>query len=907
MFTSPSSCTHRLSFSCLGFLALLTLGTTHAAPQTRLLVDLSAKPASWGLSAFDLCILRVDAQVDLESAHALGNKCLARVPLFEVATNSPAALRAQQLGVPLLEGSARGMSRLDATHQGWASVVVHEMAEAAAERGFDGVVFSEAETISHDAERAAVLRVLAIMKATYPDKLLFLEGGFDLLSEARRHLDGIVFMEQKGEKEALHLEHRLRESTRQGVQPYVVAFADPEQPSDIAARTARFRELGAVPFFTTAALAGVNLGPLHEITRRVLVLHSGSARASFTAQVLQGSLEWLGYQIIYQDASTGTLADLMPAHIGINAVILDQSLKLGAERQKNLAELVVTLAQKKVPLLITGLPWEKAEDWQTVADALGLQGSGKAVPRPEAATLGAVETSLLMNQGPQKARTQDWRDLRAPAAARVLLSAQAAVKSGPVFDQAFLTTWGGVWLDALAIEAGPQMNPLPLLESWLSAQSVAPVADTTSLDGRRLLVTQITAEGFADTTSLPGLPLASEAMLDRVLMQYALPFTVAVCEGDLRGLTPGHDQRQSLRLQEAARTILGLGQVEAASYSYSLPTSWSGATPVSGVLNATAPKGKVGLEREIAGSLAFIHQQLLGHGRSMSLMSWPQGAVPSPEAVAFSNKMRVENVETIYQQILPGRTPAPAARSWGVGENFQTLIVQTRQGKALDAAAFITEAQRTGQNRWLSPVQASLSFQDAASETSLKQVERLLNWCASQPLQAITAGQYATLSRDAANTRIFQTGSSRWIIVNKGQARTLRLPASAGVPDLARCTGVAGYVQQGDQLYIHTLGLRRTELVMRKEPERDHLRLTSASASIRYLESGINRALLQVSHSRPVEFVFAGIAPGSICQMIANGKPDYLMADTAGRIEFIVPSQATVKLSILATHKSAMR
>lgn len=900
---------HRLLFLILFSLALVIAlkSVQGAAPQTRLLVDLSKKPDSWGLSAFDLCILRADADADFEAAHALGNKCLARMSLFEVASNSPAALLAQQLGVPLLEGSVRGMSRLDATHPRWASVVVHEMVEVAAERGFDGVVLSELETISQDAERAAVLRVLAILKATYPDKLLFIEGGFDLLSEARRHLDGILFMEQAGEKETLRLERRIHESTRLGVQSYVLAFADPEQPAAIASRTDRIRELGGVPFFTTTALTGVNLGPLDEITRRVLVLHSGEARESFTARVLHGSLEWLGYQISYEDAGKSARADLQPAHIGVNAVILDQSLKLSAERQKNLAELVVSLAGRQVPLLLTGQPWQKAEDWQAVAAALGLQGSGREVSAPKEAAMHQVEAALLLNQGTLKPRTHGWRDLQAPAGARVLISVQSAGKKGPVFDQAFLTNWGGMWLDSLALEAGPQMNPLPFLESWLSAQTVAPVADTTCMDGRRLLVSQITAEGFADTASLPGLPLASEVMLERVLMRYALPFTVAVCEGDIRGFTPGHDKRESMRLQEAARTIFNLGQVEASSYSYSQPTSWAGTAQPFGALNASAPAGKPGMEREIAGSLAFIHQQLLKEDRSMALMNWPQGSMPSAAAVAFSRRMGVENVETVSLPGFPGHLSAPAARSWGADEHFETLLIQTRQGRGLDAAAAIAEAQRTCQQRWLSPVQVTLSFQDAANEASLKQVGQLLDWCASQPLQAITASQYARLSRDAAHTRIFQTGPARWIIVNAGHARTLRLPAGAGVPDLARCTGVSGYVQQGDQLYIHTLGLRRTELVLRTDPVREHLRLASASASVRYLEAGSSRALLQVSDSRPVEMTFAGITPGSICQMVANGKPDYLMADTAGRIEFIVPSQATVQLNVLPTHKSAMR
>ncbi len=907
MITSSTFASLRRICTRFGLLGLLTAQFAQSAPQTRLLVDLSEKPAEWGLSAFDLCVLRVDAVVNLEAAHALGNKCLARVPIFEVPTHSPAALRAQSLGVPLLDGSTKSMSRLDATHPRWPSVVIHELVEEAAERGFDGVVLTELNTISHDAERAAVLQVLELLKSAYPDKLLFIENGFDLLSEGRRSLDGILLIESTEAGDSERTARRVRGASRLGVQPYVVAFADPENPSDISSRTSQFREMGAIPFFTTPALEGVNLGPLLEITRRILVLHSGAARESFTAQVLHGSLEWLGYEMIYQDAGSNTAQNLLPSHIGVSGVILDQSLKLTEDRQKNLASMVVALVGQKVPLLITGLPWQNEADILKVLPALGLQGTGQKTKEIGKASIRHADTAFVMDQLSLSARVHDLRDLQASPDSQVLISVRNNAGSGSIHDQVFLSHWGGVWLDPLAVEAGPQVNPLSFLESWLSTQALAPVADTISLDGRRLLVSQISSEGFADTTSLPEMPIAAEAMTDRILKRYALPFTIALCEGDLRGWTPGHEPREALRLQEAARTMLNLAEVESASNSYSRPENWVASASLSGVLNASAPIEKKGLEREIMGSLAYIHREFLGRTDRVAVMSWPQGAIPSVEAVAFSRSMGVENAELIQPTTVAGRSPALAPRTWGHDNTFQTLLKSSRLADTLNADAFIEDARKQGQDRWLSPVQVTLNFKDVKTETSLRQVERVLDWCASQPLQAITVGDYARLARDAARTRIFQTSPTSWIIVNAGHARTLRLPASAGVPDLSRCTGVSGYVQQGDQIYIHTLGQRRTEVVMRENPIMDHLRLTSSSSSIRYLEAASSRALLQVFHSRPVELSFDGILPGSIIQMIANGKPDYLMADTRGNIDFIVPGQATVQLRILPTHQSAMR
>jgi hypothetical protein len=884
--------------------AAINFNLANSAPRTRLLVDLSDQPASQGLSAFDLCVLKVDAQADLEAAHALGNLCLARVPLFDVPVNSPAAKLADELQVPLIEGSEKGVVHLDATHPRWPHVVVHELVETAAERGFDGVVLCQTEDISQDAVRAAVLRVLELIKAAYPDKRLMIEGGFGLVAEARRQLDGIFFIGEKAGEEALTA-RRIRESARLGVQPYVVGFATPEDIQEIPQRAAAIRELGGVPFFTTRELTGINLGPLDEVSRRVLVLHSGSAEESYTARVLHGSLEWMGYQVVYQNAGEDSAENWMSAHEQVQALILDQSLGIDRERQHRLALMVAGLEKQKVPLLLTGIPWESEEDWNLVSSALKLQGSGRPVVRPGRAVHHRVDSSLLAAAAGTAARTTGLRDVRAAGAeTRVLLSVRSEEPKQTTYDQAWLASWGGALLDPLALEIGPQIEPLPFLERWLGGRAVAPVMDTTSLDGHRLLVTQVLSEGFASVSDQPGLPIAAEVMQEKVLARYGLPVTVAVNEGDVRGWTPGLNPRTASRLQHAAREIFNLGNVEPASAGLSRPVSWTGAQPEGGVLNAGAEVQSPGMEREIAGSLAYLHRNLLPKGRAMGAVSWPLGTVPSAEASAFVQRMKVESLVTRRVPSLLAVDSPLQPRSWKIGRQGAVMLQDAGLRQADEAIAAI---HRGGLGRWTEPAQVSLRFQDVVRSQDLKQVERLLDWCSSEPFHAISASQYARLVRDAAETRIFQTGPGRWILVNQGSARTVRLPASAGVPDLALCRGVAGFIRHGGQIYIHTLGLRRTELVMRAEPQRDYLRLASATADVRYLEAAGSRASFQVLHTRPVELCFDGMMPGTICQMLTNGMPDYLMADTQGRIEFSVPSQATIQLRILPSNTAAMR
>ena len=115
--------------------------------------------------------------------------------------------------------------------------------------------------------------------------------------------------------------------------------------------------------------------------------------------------------------------------------------------------------------------------------------------------------------------------------------------------------------------------------------------------------------------------------------------------------------------------------------------------------------------------------------------------------------------------LMAGRTQALPVRGWGAGDQFSTVLQELRAGQELDAETFIADARRAGEQRWLAPVQVNLRFADAASASRLSQVEKILDWCASQPFQALTVGEYARLMRDAAHTRIFQTSADRWVVV----------------------------------------------------------------------------------------------------------------------------------------------
>lgn len=202
--------------------------------------------------------------------------------------------------------------------------------------------------------------------------------------------------------------------------------------------------------------------------------------------------------------------------------------------------------------------------------------------------------------------------------------------------------------------------------------------------------------------------------------------------------------------------------------------------------------------------------------------------------------------------------------------------------------------------RRLRAVSVLYDFGIATNPQAVRGLEKVYDWCASQPLHPVTAHDQARISVDASVTKSFRVGENHWLISNAGKLRTFRVPANAGVPDMARCQGVSGYKTEGDITYIHTTGRFLTELVL-VEPAAatpDQLRLVESGADVTFHELTSHSALFQVGGWNTVEVVFGGIAPGSMVTIKKNKESGRLQADASGMLKLTLPPRSTVTLNV---------
>ncbi len=901
----PASLTSRFTrsssslLSKLQIVALLGLmgisGIASDLPTYRsLFVDQSLRPDARSLAAFDLSILNPKAELDMEPGHALGNNYFALLDVAHFRTGTRAAMQSAARQLSSKPSASDQQTRvIDPTDPQWVPWVIEALADPAAKKGFDGFVLSFGAEATTPAARTAVLSLAATLRQRYPDKHLLLDLSLGLGVEAVHVANGFLALgvyTREGRNgvadwtpivETQRLTRLIRTVQMQGLHVFAVEYASADDRTACREAAQRLTSLGAVPFVTTPALNGVNLGPLEEVSRRVLVLHgwdekhvgekSSDAAATLTSRLLRQSLEWLGCELDFR-AATGT--SFLPADHDFAAVILDSTLVLSAEQQTTLAAWLPSLRARKIPLLLTSMPWTDNAARHLALQHLGLGGSAQPAARLVKTNVVAMDSSLLRVNTKITSRSLGFLDLTAPADSHIVLGlyGQDAMGSGHRFDQAFLTSWGGAWIDPAAQAASSQLDLPAFLAQWLGADRSLPVPDTTTRTGRRVFYSHIDSTGFSTPSTLPGFPLCSEVMRDRILGRNLLPVTVSVCEAEMRAWLPGQKSGEAARLEHVARSLFEMLQVQAASNSFSRPTQWTAGIDISGRLNDRAKTTRHDMEREIAGSMSYIHRRLLPLGKEVSLMLWPANAAPSAEALSYCRAMNVESL--------------PATSS------FDPISSPSGSRTPLR----------------LEPLALRCSFTDVRTAAGLASLEKTFAACSEQPLHTMTTAAYAASVRDARHTRVLRAAADHWIILNAGDCRTLRLPITVGLPDMARCQGVSGYNVHQGQLYIHTMGSARTELVLTKNKPSQHIHLVECSTAVSFFELTTGRATFQVSDLRPVEIVLGGFEPRGQCAYLENGRPYTANADAQGIVHLEVACSSTVSLQSLppAAH-AAMR
>jgi hypothetical protein len=653
---------------------------------------------------------------------------------------------------------------------------------------------------------------------------------------------------------------------------------------------------------TTSALNGVFLGPDLPSPRHSLVIHGRQGRSrpaeeTWTAREWEPSLRWMGLPPRYLEERA---LPEDPPHSLPGAIILDPGLELDPERQLMLVSWLDKARRRGCLIIVAGQPFSSEPAWSEFRSRFGCGGSGSP------ALAGGGRWSLLT--GPDAASEPSMAmatppnplDLKAPADARILASLRhhpdGAEGTGPraVFDAAFFASWGALWLP---MQSGVRMDPGIFLAGALPAAANAPVPDASTMAGRRVYVSTVQGRGFCQPSRLEGAPLCGEVLRNALLEFPQLPVTAGVAEADLRGWSPGTDPGESMRYETAARSLFALPNVEPACNSFSRPADWSESAFTPGKLRPAVPDTRLGIQRELAGSMAYMHRHLLPVGKSPLFVLWPEGAPPSADAVDFlTGQLGGQHLPDSWREgwHLGGRSRAAA------GTLTPTALTRAMSpaGLADQWIAAQTLAPDSGRS---APVHLAYAFADLGEPANLDALLRIWSWCVEANLFPMTASSYSALLRDTAALRVFKQGEGRWLVCGTGRPATLRLRAPDSDLDWARCVGVTGCRRQGDLLFVQIEGPPCCRIVLSQDPAGPSLpHLIEGERLVHFFQRGDNRATLRVAGEDAARITLGGFSPHVRLTVSAGDWASSALSNSDGEVTLALPAKCAVRV-----HKAA--
>ena len=884
-----------------------------AAAPLAVAFHYGANPPLDDLKAFDIAVIEPDHVPDprpYRRAAADGaSELFAYVSFGEVL---PSRAYFKNIPQAILKGENRdwGSSVVDQTAPGWPTFLIESILAPLWQRGYRGFFFDTLDSYhliattpaARAAQETAMVATLRAVRARFPGVRMIFNRGFEILPQVREMVTAVAAeslyrgwdqaKKQYREVPAADREWLLGQlqTARDSFGLPVIAI-DYVAPAErvLARETARrILALGFSPWVANPELDMLGVGRVEVLPRRVLVLaerpqDSADFHTSTAQRFLGMPLNHLGYTYEFLDPRTEPLPGqtLRGRYAGIVTWQAsgrpEVDARVASFLQRQIADGVRVAAFNQMPF-----PIDAAS-----ARRLGLE----IPPAPAAGRVAVVlrDPMIGLEREPLPNR-RSLVALRVGPAGRSLM--RLADSAGNLYDAAAITPWGGYVLEPFnytAIEGRDQnrwvVNPLEFLKAAL-ARDQLPVPDVTTEAGRRMLIVHVDGDGWASRAEMPGGPYASDVLAKELLERFRVPTTVSVIQGEIAsdGLYP----TQATALEAIARRIYRMPNVEAASHSYSHPFDWSRvdapAVPGESAYHLAIPGYRFDLQREIAGSIAYIDRTLVPADKPARVFLWTGNCVPLQAtlgAVQGAGILNMNGGDTLISRSFPSWT-AIAAQGIRKGPWYQVFAPMQNEnvytnnwtGPFYGFERVIETFEMTETPHRFKPINIYYHVYAASKPASLNALKKVYQYALAQAVTPVYASEYIRKVLDfEAMVLARDLRSDEVIVRGDGSLRTLRLDADGRLPDLRTSGGVAGFAA-GPQAHYLTLAGTETRLSFRASES------ATVAAPMAYLADANGRVSALRRDADAIEFTLSShmaptfrLAQADRCTVTINGKP----------------------------------
>ncbi|WP_241014961.1 bifunctional glycoside hydrolase 114/ polysaccharide deacetylase family protein [Burkholderia sp. Ac-20379] len=750
---------------------------------------------------------------------------------------------------------------IDQSQPEWPAFFVDRVIRPLWEKGYRGFFLDTLDSYQLAAttpeararQEAGMVAVIRAIRAKYPTAKLILNRGFEILPQVHDQVYAVAFESlyhgwNQGQQRYLPVPQADRDwllgqaRTIRSQYNLPVISIDYCAPADHAcARDSidRIRADGLVPYVTDGALATMGVGAVQPMRRKILLVQDPPPRTDLDVspgvRFLAMPLNYLGYEIDYIDAR-GDLpqGDLSDRYAGVVLWLNNDVPRGGAYR----AWLEAQVDAHMPMAVFTSFGTQLDERLASKLDLTMVNGA----PVKNHLDVESLDPRMMGFEMKPLPDPRDYTAVRVGPHSHSLLR----LRSGSKFeiDGAAITPWGGYVMRPFGVYSLAAVNqarwvtqPIEFLRAALRLPTDMPVPDTTTENGRRLLMSHIDGDGFASRAeySTPGMlntdatPRYSGDTLYELLRDSGMPTTVSLIEGEVTDAGPF--RAYAAHLREIGRKIFELPNVEVATHTYTHPLQWMRVTglgvsdddaPAEGAgdqnntsgLSVNIPGYKFNIDREIGGSIDYINTKIAPPNKPVKMVLWSGDCqVPEPvlKAAYQAGVLNLNGGDTVITNSYPswtGIAPLGALKGdyyqiYAPNQN-EELYTDLWHGPFYGFSRVLETFALTDSPIRFKPMDIYYHMFSGTKLAGVRALKEVFKAVLAMPVTPVFTSTYARNVLDWRDTSIVRDGKF-WTVRNAGDLRTVRLPVGQA-PDLRTATGVAGYAAGPGGTYVHMTG-----------------------------------------------------------------------------------------------------
>ena len=785
---------------------------------------------------------------------------------------------------------------VDLANPAWRTFFLDQVVEPLWAAGYRGFFLDTLDSFllvkdskKHPALMAGLVEIIRTIKQRHPEARLILNRGFEVLDQVQgstfavaaeslfQKFDPVtgVYGEVQ-EHDRQWLLGKFANVKKAGLPVIAIDYVAPKNRELARKTAAKIKELGFIPWVTDKDLTSLGIGAVEVLPRKVVGFYDGSEAPdpAYVAlqRVLVMPLNYLGYQVELHDMRKPLPAGIWGGRYA-GVVVWPNSADSGKNGFLGWAREKMNEGVKFAFIERFGVPCK------SFAKEMGLE-YGKTPAGIKKLKILSKSSEIGFEAEPVAMKETFCPVVSQPGTALLSIGDGNLMKS----DAVAITAWGGYALEPyflvepLRDQARLIADPFAFLQKALRLHT-SPAPDVSTENGVRLLLSHIDADGFESYVERPGGPLAATELREKILNKYRIPITFSLITSTMGD--HGFNQKQAPELQAEARKIFSLPWIEAGSHTFSHPFYWQNtdlAKKNYSTQYLSIPNYHFSLDAEIRGSVSFMEQMILPHDKKVKLLQWSGDCVPGSDALRATYLAGVGNINGGDTKITYSNSSITEVAPLGVGKDgwFQVFAPNQNEnvytndwrGPFYGYRRVIETFKLTDSPRRLKPINIYYHTYSVTKEASRRALEEVYDWALAQKPHAIFTSDYVNKVLDFNRTVVARSGDG-WLVRNRGNLRQLRLPISAGYPDLTTSRGVIGFSDHNDQRYIHLAPGEEAFLKMTtRAPQRPWLAAASAHIDrFEWTQSGMKLGVTALTDS----YLHFGGASG--CRLFSGGKP----------------------------------